>query len=231
MALKPSKVENPSSGFLGWLHGETHASGRKARAPDGGLCVSAVGNNRRRKMENQVNPTLTDQLSPFGFVITGSEALELPSGRITQVQKAELRLKPWNGNVDFDTYNHKPLIDSAGEPLFAELAMLRILERNGWQGVWADSYRRKFRVAMPDHGESVTLPPGAEKIYQEIKSRTGKRGGCWDVFAWKDKQFIFLELKRLSKDVVRENQLRWLEAALDSGFQPRAFLLIEWNLE
>lgn len=182
-------------------------------------------------MENQISPALPGELSPFGFPITGSESITLPSGRVVEIQKAELKLIPWSGVVDFDTYNHKPLIDSDGEPVFAELAVLRMLKRNGWDGVWADSYRRKFRIAMPHHGEPVALPPAAEEIYQRIKTRSGKRGGCWDIFAWKNGRFVFLELKRSKKDSIRPNQFLWLQAALDTGIDAKSFLLVEWNLE
>ena len=182
-------------------------------------------------MENKISPVVPGQLSPFGFPITGSETIKLPSGQVVEIQKVELKLEPWNEAVDFDTYNHKPLINSDGEPRFAELAVLRILQRNGWDGVWADSYRRKFRVAMPHRGEPVALPPRAEEVYQRIKARSGKRGGCWDLLVWRDGQFVFLELKRTKKDVIRLNQILWLEAAFDVGVSADSFLLAEWNLE
>lgn len=181
-------------------------------------------------MENQINPVMPGHSSPFGFPITGSERITLPSGQVVEIQKAELKLKPWKGIVDFDTYNHKPLIDSNGKPLFAELAVLWILQRNGWNGVWTDSYRRKFRTAMPHLGEPVMLPPVAGEVYQRIKNRSGKRGGCWDIFAWKNGTLAFLELKRTKKDVIRPNQILWLQAALDVGIGAESFLLVEWNL-
>ena len=182
-------------------------------------------------MENQMSSAPPSRLSPFGFEVTGSETIKLPLGRVVEIQKAKLKLKSWNGVVDFDTYNHKPLIDGDGEPLFAELAVLRLLQHHGWQGVWADSYRRKFRTVMPDRGEPATLPSAADEIYQRIKSKTGKRGGCWDIFTWKNGSFAFLELKRTKKDVIRLNQILWLQAALDTGISADSFLLVEWELQ
>ena len=44
------------------------------------------------------------------------------------------RFRAWTGEPITDTYNGKAVLELAGKPLFAELVILRLLEREGWQG-------------------------------------------------------------------------------------------------
>jgi len=54
-----------------------------------------------------------------------------------------------------------------------------------------------------------------------IKEFNGrKRSGCFDVFAWKENASIFIESKKFAEDSIRQNQIRWLDAALKSGYSP-----------
>lgn len=174
-------------------------------------------------------------ISPFqegglGFLEsykTNNETFSLSSGEQISIPKYFLRLDPWQGSPVPNTYNGKAVINWNGEPVFAELAVLRLFQSHGWNGVWVDSYRRKYRVGLPDVVEPVELP---EKQNQLIEKITGKIGGCWDVLVWKDDQSLFLELKRSKKDQIRDSQIAWLEAALAEGLKPENFALIEWDL-
>jgi hypothetical protein len=165
-------------------------------------------------------------LEPLSF-----EEVTLPSGQHLQIPKCVIVFKEWRGAPIKDTYNHKAVIDFEGKPLFAELAILRVLERSGWSGVWSDSYRNKYRVDLPEKSGSVNLPPAQERLIAAIKERTGRRGGCWDVFAWKNGRHIFAELKRSKKDKLRPNQFLWLQESLAIGVKPEEFLLVEWSLQ
>jgi hypothetical protein len=159
-----------------------------------------------------------------------AKEVTLLSGEKVQIPKCNLIFKEWNGEPIQDTYNHKAVIDFEGDPLFAELAILRMLEKAGWNGVWADSYRNKFRTALPEKSEPVSLPLAQAKFINSIKQKTGKRGGCWDVFAWKGGDIKFVESKRSMKDALRENQILWLETCLEMGIAPDSFLLVEWGI-
>lgn len=154
----------------------------------------------------------------------------MPSGQRLAVPKCNLVFNIWRGPEIKDTYNHKAVVDFEGAPLFAELAILRILQQGGWSGVWSDSYRNKYRVDLPEKMDPVLLPPAQQKLIDSIKKRTGKRGGCWDVFAWRGSSVRFIESKRSKKDELRANQFLWLEAALGMGIPAESFLLAEWNL-
>jgi hypothetical protein len=88
--------------------------------------------------------------------------VELPSGAIVAVPACFLTLRPWIGTPIGNTYGNKAVIESDGQPLFAELAVLQQLRLKGFDGVWVDSYRRTFRRGMPPLNvrcQSASRPP------------------------------------------------------------------------
>jgi len=159
-----------------------------------------------------------------------SQKIKLPSGKEIRIRKLKLSFGVWKGKAVKDSYGGKTVIDCDGEPLFAELAVLRTLQKEGWQGAWVDSYRKKFRVGLPGVVEPINLPEKPKKLFDDISSRAGGFKGCWDVFAWKDDDYLFLELKRESRDHIRDSQIKWLEAALGSGVPSDSFAILEWIL-
>lgn len=161
---------------------------------------------------------------------SGSEKFSLSSGKQVPIQKYFLTFNPWKGASIPNTYNNKPVIDWNGEPVFAELAVLQLFQSYGWSGVWVDTYRKKFRIGLPDVADPIDLPAKQKKIFDSIQGKTGKSGGCWDVFVWKGDQLIFAELKRLKKDKIQSSQNEWLKASLARGLKPENFALIEWSL-
>jgi hypothetical protein len=144
------------------------------------------------------------------------------------IQKYFLNFKLWKGAPIPNTYNGKAVIDWNGEPVFAELAVLRLFQSQGWEGVWVDSYRRKYRVGLPDVVEPIELPQKQRAFIESIKAKTGRSGGSWDVLVWKDDQILFIELKRQKKDVIQDSQRLWLEKSLESGLTTDNFAFLEW---
>jgi len=147
------------------------------------------------------------------------------------VRKYFLTFKVWGGAPIKDTYNNKAVIDWNGEPVFAELAILRLFQANGWDGVWVDSYRRKYRTDLPEKHAPVELPAARDILLENIRAKTGRFGGCWDVFAWKGEQILFIESKRQGKDAIQESQIQWLKAAMELKRGAEDFLIIEWGLK
>ena len=140
-----------------------------------------------------------------------------------------MRFKLWAGEPIKDTYGGKAVLDSDGQPVFAELAILRLLEKDGYEGVWVDTYRRRFRDAMPP--AVCELPAQAREIYDRIVTANGgKRGGCWDVLAWKNGKYLFVEAKRKGEDNMLVDQLRWLDAAIQVSLAPSCFRICEWDI-
>jgi len=159
-----------------------------------------------------------------------SEMFSLSSGNQVAIQKYFLTFNLWKGAPISNTYNGKAIIDWNGEPVFAELAVLRLFQSYGWAGVWVDSYRRKYRVGLPDVVEPIELPEKQRGLIDSIRTKTGRSGGCWDVLAWKGDMTLFVELKRQKKDSIQSTQIEWLAAALESCLTTDNFALVEWNI-
>ncbi|MHB8594945.1 MAG: VRR-NUC domain-containing protein [Acidimicrobiales bacterium] len=129
-------------------------------------------------------------------------------------------------------FGNKPIVEWDGESIYPELAVVRLIKRHDFDGVWVDSYRGKFWDGM---SVERRLPDVARDAYESIlRVRGGRRGGFWDVMAWKESEFIFIELKQNTaacKDRISEKQRDWLQAALRAGFSPSCFFVCEWGYQ
>jgi hypothetical protein len=152
------------------------------------------------------------------------------TGEETQVSKTNILFKKWEGEQIKDDYNKKAVLDFDGEPVFAEIAILRIFQNEGWDGVWIDSYRRRYLNGYWGNQPDVLLPDDKQQILNNIRKVAGAFGGCWDVFCWKEDKVIFAEAKRRKKDKITISQIRWLKAALNYGLETDSFLIVEWDL-
>lgn len=159
-----------------------------------------------------------------------NEIFSLPSGEEVSIPKYILEFKEWKGVPISNTYNGKAVIDWKGEPVFAEIVVLRLFQSHGWNGVWADSYRRKYRVGLPDVVDPIELPEKQKELIDSIRSKTGRFGGCWDLLLWKGNDILFIELKRRKKDHIQASQTEWLATALELGLDTGNFALVEWSL-
>jgi VRR-NUC domain len=146
-----------------------------------------------------------------------------------------IRFPKWNGaplgKSLKNTYRVKPLVEVNGEPLFGELAILRWLQKDGWDGVWVDTFHGKklFWNGLPDRTRPCLLPAKAEALYDKIVAgRHGKAGGFFDVFAWRGQKRLFVESKG-EGDKLKKNQLLWIRAAIKSGVSPSSLLLVEFK--
>jgi hypothetical protein len=161
------------------------------------------------------------------------ERLQITPGREVDVPKTTPRFRPWRGDRPEDTFGGKSLLDYAGRLAFAELAILwTFQEEEGWDGVWLDSYRQKFRIGYWDQAPLAELPPPQGQLLARISERT-KAGwrGRWDVLCWRTNgDVLFAESKRVGRDAIRDSQRAWLAAALDIGLTPANFLVVEWAL-
>jgi hypothetical protein len=57
------------------------------------------------------------------------------------------------------------------------------------------------------------------------------RGGCWDIFAWRDSDNLFVESKQRSNDSIRSAQAVWLEQTLENGVSLSCFLIAEYVID
>jgi hypothetical protein len=159
------------------------------------------------------------------------ETLVLPDGRAVAIPKAQPQFRAWRGEVPGDTYGGKAVVDAGGEPAFAELAILRLFETDGWEGVWIDTYRNKYRRGYWGVEPILSLPTGPAELLHRIHDARGTgRSGTWDLCCWKDDSVLFAESKRARKDAIRSSQVTWLAAAIALGLPLEAFLVVEWTL-
>ena len=152
----------------------------------------------------------------------------LPSDRTVDVPTYQCRFVAWNGDPALrPLYNRNPktVASVRGTPLFTELAVLRALEGMGWSGVWIDSYSRRYLSDWV--GGPVTAELAREQ--EDILRRMPEARGCWDIFAWREGDVLFAEVKQQGKDRLTLPQRRWLKAALNAGFALSQFRLVEWT--
>jgi len=168
--------------------------------------------------------------APFLAQTTDPMPFELASGPVS-VRRCGFRFRKWTGGPLEDDFGGKDLLEFEGEPLFAELIVLHLLRKEGWDAVWVDSYSRKFRHEWRRRSDpSVDLPVKPRMLFDRIADRKHGRGGCWDVFAWRRNEYLFAEAKG-PHDRIRPSQRAWLDAALNmtDPLPLSSFVLVEWD--
>lgn len=84
---------------------------------------------------------------------------------------------------------------------------------------------------MPHRSSKVNLlqEPEALNAYRGIVAEHGKRGGFFDVFAWRETHFLFVEYKGKG-DRSNANEKSWIEAAMHYGIDPAQLLIVEYDI-
>lgn len=159
------------------------------------------------------------------------QRIDLPSGKSVDVPKATPIFRKWTGEPPEDTYGRKPVLEFEHNPAFAELVILRIFERAGWEGRWIDSYRNRTVVGCWGDNIMKPLPAKERALLDSIRAKSGVKGGCFDVFCWRGEAVLFAEAKWKAHDEIRVNQRHWLQAALNAGLPLESFLIVEWGFE
>jgi hypothetical protein len=115
----------------------------------------------------------------------------------------------------------------SGEPLFGELAILRWLQKDGWDGVRVDTFHgeKLFWKGLPDRTTPCLLPAKAEKLFDRIVSINGTQAGFFDVFAWRGHEFLFVEYKG-EGDSVKQRQCSWVRSAIKAGVTSSSLLFV-----
>lgn len=157
----------------------------------------------------------------------------LPSGQVALIRRLSVRfgeaspnrLKP--GALPA-SYVSKPLVTFDGAAMFGELAVLRWLEVDGWDGAWLDTvHDRTSWRHMPTRSSPVSLPPTAQALYDRIvEANDGRASGAFDVIAWRGQQTIFVEYAAPGEQSLTKSQHRWIDAALDAGVSANDLLIV-----
>ena len=157
----------------------------------------------------------------------------LPSGGNVELPVFHPKFHLWKGpKIDFD-FGGKPVIEYEGEPVFAELAILRMLIADGWDGVWVETYGgMHFLHDMPQDWklaqQHVDIPTEKREMILQIQ-KAGGTIACFDVFAWKGDEILFCEAKNKGKDKLTSGQLKFIEGALSLGIPASSLLIAEWD--
>lgn len=139
------------------------------------------------------------------------------------------------------TFGNKPLLQVDGRAQFAEVAILRLFEEAGWQGRWVETYAkpnmrpgfwRTWDPGGPNAQVHVPIPEAwvNDRLERIAVANGNSFSGCWDVVAWKDDRLVFAESKRAKQDALRSTQMRWRDAALQSGCNENDLVVVEWQL-
>lgn len=176
--------------------------------------------------------------------------ITMPAGRmIHDVPGVVMRFPQWTGTPFIDDFGKKSaaMVELDGEHLFAELAILRLLEKDGWAGRWVNTYGGggevwKFLTEWKDvpRAEQRSRPIEDAEPRQLLARIAGfnkprRYKGCWDVFAWRGSEFVFAECKRnspRSKELVSKEKLEWLRSTLyigAEGVSEESFCFVQWD--
>ena len=177
--------------------------------------------------------------------------IRLRSGAtVERIPSLFLRFPKWTGEPFVDDFGKKSaaMIVVHGEHVMAEIAVLRLLEVEGWRGRWINTYNGHGDVwKYLTDWRDVSRRDQVSRPIQENEPRAllsaiaaahpARYAGCWDTFAWRGEDYVFLECKRQTPkytDTVRPEQESWLRAALqlcDARLAPASFCLIQWDYQ
>jgi hypothetical protein len=178
--------------------------------------------------------------------------IHLPGGRmIHDVNSAVLRFPRWGDAPFVDDFGRKSaaLVELDGEHLFAELAVLRLLEKEGWAGRWVNTYSGggevwKYLTEWRDLPRDVQKnrpieEPEPRQLLARIAAlnKPARYKGCWDTVAWRGDDFVFLACKRTAPkhgDLLSKAQEDWLRSALylgDRRLSVDSFCFIQWDYQ
>lgn len=146
----------------------------------------------------------------------------------------------WTGTPLLNDFGHKGVVEFDGKPMFAELAIVEVLKREGYSARWAETYGRsgKLPIFLDEWDErgykhQINKPIEETWVMDALAGianlNGGSYSGCWDVIAWKNDKLLFAESKRKKRDRIKETQTSWLHAAIEYGLTPENFLMVEWD--
>lgn len=127
------------------------------------------------------------------------------------------------------TILNKPFIKFDNICSVPEIVILnRLCKKLNLEGFWVDNFHKKIRYTL-DNTENINNL--SIKIRNKInKINNNKISGCWDLILYDKfgKNIKFVEIKRLSKDKMRQSQIKWHNQCKKAGFKNKDFMIIEW---
>jgi hypothetical protein len=189
------------------------------------LFVAHLYATRRRKLTDWRPPS--SALIPPTLTKCGQEQLVADAVDEIVVDKYCITFDLYQGDEQIYTYGEKEIISVEDKPTYAELAALSLFQREGWNGMWVDGYRRKKWSGL---SEEAKYPDSIDVLLDSLSSITERGDGVFDLILWRGETILFIKLKRSKRDQIRANQVDWVRAALSSGVDLRCFAILEWHL-
>ncbi len=178
---------------------------------------------------NHPHPPIPAELVPMEDLLLDMEK----RGRVSIPRyHVEFNANPGKSGIGLDRgYSMKPLVMVDKQAMFAEIAVLSLFARQGWDGVWADSFHRKYFNRMPNQSKGASLATYINQVLTRIAENNGQsRAGCWDVILWVDRTLRFVQLTSAdAQEEITGARIAWLDAALKTGFSPSQFMVVEWD--
>ena len=173
--------------------------------------------------------TLPEELSPGDDM-----EIVLSTGRKASVRRYAVLFTPCmeRPTIGMDRlYSAKQLVLVDKQATFPEIAVLGLFQRSGWQGAWSDNAHRKYFDRMPNQSKGISLDTYANQAIARIAENNDKsKSGCWDLILWADRRIVFVSvMARAEGKAVGEPQVRWMTAALKTGFSAPQFVVVEWD--
>jgi hypothetical protein len=212
----------------------------------------------------------TEAVYPKELGPPGKKRIDLPDiGRSILVTSFRPRFEPWSlrrhgpvplkknarGESVPDDYGGKPFVRVGNRPLFPELAIVKIFQQAGWDGVWVYTASGSLCNDWPLKIGRVDALPGAPRslgekaepgspaenlgmfdyLYEKSLKNRGLPyggGGRPDAFVWKDENFHFIECKdaRRNEDLTLY-QKRWIQAMVEYGLPDEWVAQKVWVVE
>jgi hypothetical protein len=169
---------------------------------------------------------------------------------IPDVHGAVVRFPQWTGPAFVDDLGKKSaaFVEVDGEHLFAPLAVLRLLERDGWEGRWVitrggahgEVWKLLTRWLDVPRAEQKHVPIEDARPRQLLATiahanKPGRYAGCWELFTWRGDEYLFFQCKRASsskKDWLSRQQEEWMRMALAAQpgvLRADSFCVVEWD--
>lgn len=176
---------------------------------------------------------MTEVATLLGAELLPPVMLELPDGHevaVSRLLRREIRLPEPIPRAPSCWAPNKPTLLVDGRPSWAEFAIVRALERSRWEARWIKNWTGGRETCI-DVGRAEPMPRTAQAMFDRIdrQAASRRRGGAWDVFAWRDDRYLILESKKhRSGDALRPGQVAWLAAGLATGIPADAFAIVEY---
>ena len=202
---------------------------------------------------NTTHPTFPEELVPMEDL-----SLDLEKRKHVVLRRFHVDFNSCGEPIQFApdrSWSTKPLVQVEKQALFAEVALLSLFRKSGWEGVWADGSHRKYFDKMPNQSKGVSLTTYVNQMLARIAESNGQsRSGCWDVILWSHRTLVFVAVvgerpqecrqerpqecrqerpqecrQERPREAVSEARARWLDAALRTGLSEAQFVVVEWD--